>query len=996
MWLLMTAVVARADWPEVWALGYNKNGQLADGTQTNREDPVRVSINAVEVSAGSSHSLFLTADGTLWGSGDSLYGQLGEAAAVTNSTPIIVATNVQTAQARDLWSVYLKNDGSLWAVGNGTADQFGQIMVDRNPVPFRVADGVKSFSASGGHLLFIKHDDSLWGLGGNYNGRLGLGDTLPRAAPAMIMTEVKAVSAGFLHTCIIKNDNTLWATGYNEYGQLGDGTITERHSPVMIATEVASVAAGALSTIFIKTDRSLWACGINHFGQLGDGTSDLRRSPVFIATDVIGLAASADYYSGRSYFIKADGSLWGMGNNDYDLLDQNDASINSFYHRYYIPSRIAENVASVAAGKSHLLFVKKQPQRIEFAAPPGRATNAASFTLEASSSANLPITFSIVSGPAALAADGVTVHLTGEIGIVSVRASQAGTAVYLPATAERAFRVVDRAPTLTHAPRSSPATKAGLATLSARGEGDLIFYQWYSGPSGDSSAPIAGGNGPLLVTPTPFGRHPYWVRISNGRQHVDSPTAWVTRRLSPGRLLGCGDNADGQLAGATPYLDQPALSLIAENVLTAAAGQTYSAYTDIHHQWRGSGRILNALATPITLAQGTQTVLTSPSALFSLRTDGSLWSIGSYANSVGENPVTDPNRLRQLMTEVYDATCFSSGAFVVKSDLSLWASGMSSVGHLGIVAYPWPKPFTLVTDGVAQVRAGTGHTLILRTDGTLQGLGANTSNQLLSGRESIIGRPTTLATEVVSIAADRFHSLFIKADGSLWGMGDNTHGQLGLGVTVRGPYPSLIATDVADVATSNMHSVFIKKDGSLWAMGKNDRGQLGDGTLVDQRIPVRVADNVQGAWAGAKHTLLLTAPPSTPEDFLGWITAAGLEGNAALPAADPDGDGLPNLLEYGLVSAPTAPSGQEHRPQLELTRIDGQRHVVLSHRRRKNAHLTYTYEVSHDLARWSSLELTPVLIDSDVDGNGLSEMVAAVLLMEENQPSYFLRLKISE
>lgn len=38
----------------------------------------------------------------------------------------------------------------------------------------------------------------------------------------------------------------------------------------------------------------------------------------------------------------------------------------------------------------------------------------------------------------------------------------------------------------------------------------------------------------------------------------------------------------------------------------------------------------------------------------------------------------------------------------------------------------------------------------------------------------------TLVT-VTNIAAGDGHSLFLKSDGSLWGMGDNQYGQLGLG-----------------------------------------------------------------------------------------------------------------------------------------------------------------------------------------------------------------------
>lgn len=43
--------------------------------------------------------------------------------------------------------------------------------------------------------------------------------------------------------------------------------------------------------------------------------------------------------------------------------------------------------------------------------------------------------------------------------------------------------------------------------------------------------------------------------------------------------------------------------------------------------------------------------------------------------------------------------------------------------------------------------------------------------------------PIWIANGVVSIAAGENHSLFVKNDNSLWGMGDNSQGQLGLGST---------------------------------------------------------------------------------------------------------------------------------------------------------------------------------------------------------------------
>jgi len=38
-----------------------------------------------------------------------------------------------------------------------------------------------------------------------------------------------------------------------------------------------------------------------------------------------------------------------------------------------------------------------------------------------------------------------------------------------------------------------------------------------------------------------------------------------------------------------------------------------------------------------------------------------------------------------------------------------------------------------------------------------------------------------VASNVTAIAAGYGHSLFLKSDGSLWGMGDNLNGQLGDG-----------------------------------------------------------------------------------------------------------------------------------------------------------------------------------------------------------------------
>ena len=92
---------------------------------------------------------------------------------------------------------------------------------------------------------------------------------------------------------------------------------------------------------------------------------------------------------------------------------------------------------------------------------------------------------------------------------------------------------------------------------------------------------------------------------------------------------------------------------------------------------------------------------------------------------------------------------------------------------------------------------------------------------------------TAFAQPVTKIAAGVNHTLFLKSDGSLWGIGDNSIGQFGVGTS--GPDNQtnrpqrILASGVTAMAGGYAHTLFIKSDGSLWTMGGDNAGQLGDG-----------------------------------------------------------------------------------------------------------------------------------------------------------------------
>ena len=81
----------------LWAWGYNYFGQLGDGSVTQRTTPVPVSTAAfgtepiTSVTAGYGHTVALGSAGTLWAWGNNGNGQLGDGSVTQRTTPVPVS-----------------------------------------------------------------------------------------------------------------------------------------------------------------------------------------------------------------------------------------------------------------------------------------------------------------------------------------------------------------------------------------------------------------------------------------------------------------------------------------------------------------------------------------------------------------------------------------------------------------------------------------------------------------------------------------------------------------------------------------------------------------------------------------------------------------------------------------------------------------------------------------------------------------------------------------
>jgi alpha-tubulin suppressor-like RCC1 family protein len=277
-----------------WCWGQGSDGQLGSGGTDATASPVAVSSLAsgvLEVGAGGYHSCARKSDGTVWCWGRNTQGQLGDGTNTNRLTPVQVLgiTGAQVLAVGGSHTCLLGGAGGVRCWGS---NQFGQLgdgaTSDRNApnlVPQLTADAV-SLGAGSFHSCATKTDGSAWCWGYNLNGRLGDGTVANRSSPVQVLgfsSGIARISAGGHQTCAVKTDGSVWCWGTNQFGQLGDGTTENRYEPVPVSglsSGVFAVFSGGAHNCALLTTGALRCWGNNESGRLGDGTSTNRSSPV--------------------------------------------------------------------------------------------------------------------------------------------------------------------------------------------------------------------------------------------------------------------------------------------------------------------------------------------------------------------------------------------------------------------------------------------------------------------------------------------------------------------------------------------------------------------------------------------------------------------------------------------------------------------------------------------------------------------------------------------
>ena len=284
----------------IFCWGLNTEGQLGNGSNSqNSLVPVPLAGDRRYrlLRLGPDHGCAISLSEVTFCWGFNRYGQLGDGTTATRRSPVKVAgrTTYKVVSPGQHHTCGLTWEKKAYCWGLNMHGQLGNLSSVNRLTPGPVADGLsfKVISAGQAHTCGVTTEKKAYCWGWNENGTLGDGSTRRRSRPTLVAggRTFAGISAGGAHTCAVTTAKVAYCWGWNFYGQVGDGTsaftstlATKRLTPVRVSGGllfVSVVAANNRSySCGVTIDNRGYCWGENVTGLLGNGSTSHRGEPV--------------------------------------------------------------------------------------------------------------------------------------------------------------------------------------------------------------------------------------------------------------------------------------------------------------------------------------------------------------------------------------------------------------------------------------------------------------------------------------------------------------------------------------------------------------------------------------------------------------------------------------------------------------------------------------------------------------------------------------------
>ena len=385
IYLENNTIIALDNEGKVYTWGSNSYGKLGDGSDEHQRNiPICISNlendlkgkNIVEIylSYVWSTIVALDSEGKVYTWGYNKYGQIGDGSDVEyRNTPICISDLENDLKGKNIVDIYSNGDiiralddkGKIYAWGDNWNGQIGDGSdVEYRNTPICISDLENDLNgknivdiysdSNSGIIIALDNKGKVYTWGDNWNGILGNGsDVEYRNTPICISDlendlkgkNIVDIYLSYNTIIALDSEGKVYTWGSNWNGILGDGSDVEyRNTPICISNLENDLKGKNIVDIYMKNDLNytiialdsegkVYTWGENSNGILGDGNDvEYRNTPICISNlenDLKGKNIVEIYiysYSGETIIAKdEDGKIyiWGS-NNNWQLGEESD------------------------------------------------------------------------------------------------------------------------------------------------------------------------------------------------------------------------------------------------------------------------------------------------------------------------------------------------------------------------------------------------------------------------------------------------------------------------------------------------------------------------------------------------------------------------------------------------------------------------------------------------------------------------------------------------
>lgn len=363
-WTTYATSIAITSDGQVYIAGNNFYGQLGNGTNTTSNVPVRfqlpVGVNAVDVIPGTENTFVLGSDGNLYGSGLNTQGQLGDGSNTNRNVPVRFAlpvglqiTAAGNADSTGYITSVLTSDGSVYGAGVNQSPGYDGSMYSplgtgaasasvATPFKFPLPIGVTAVKLGGAGTSVVASDGKVYNSGGNGSGELGIGAVGGVNVPTVFPLPTGETAVDAIKGFVLAASGNLYVSGCNVFansldpvavrcnGRLGMGSSETQFTPSRYGLESglrvkSFAAAGDIVTVMISPNYAVGGqtyCDANDNGVQDSGEGLLNAQTVSIYAAVSGVASgpALTTYSSQAYLSNTGVFFFdGLSAGDYIL-----------------------------------------------------------------------------------------------------------------------------------------------------------------------------------------------------------------------------------------------------------------------------------------------------------------------------------------------------------------------------------------------------------------------------------------------------------------------------------------------------------------------------------------------------------------------------------------------------------------------------------------------------------------------------------------------------